>query len=120
MQSEQAKEKLWEFATQPLQLLVTHRKWQKLPETWNTWGLGFKPDIALAFQGAAILHFTGSKKPWSRSALKQYLPFWQTFNNTKPCFGRGVCLAARKTPANGVSTAPCQCAMSGILDTFCG
>lgn len=43
---------------------VLNGQWLKLPETWNVTGFYYDHQITEVIQDPAIIHFTGSHKPW--------------------------------------------------------
>jgi hypothetical protein len=57
---------LWKFGTQPIMLLVTHDRWQRLPEEWYAGDLGFSKaaEVTSRVTQATVLHFDGEHKPW--------------------------------------------------------
>lgn len=63
---QQADPGLWKFGTQPIMLLVTHGRWQKLPEEWYAGDLGFSKakEVRERATQATVLHFDGEHKPW--------------------------------------------------------
>jgi hypothetical protein len=63
---QQADPGLWKFGTQPIMLLVTHQRWQRLPEEWYAGDLGFSKAVEVSGRAvqATVLHFDGEHKPW--------------------------------------------------------
>lgn len=81
---QQKRTKLWSFGTQPLQLLSFYKQWQQLPREWNVDGLGH--DVSGGKQRLVstgkVLHWSGSKKPWTSSAFAVYQSIWIQYNVT--------------------------------------
>jgi len=70
---QQADPGLWKFGTQPIMLLVTHGRWQKLPEEWYAGDLGFSKakEISGRSDQATVLHFDGEHKPWLPAVVSE-------------------------------------------------
>ena len=63
---ENLKSTLWDLGTQPPILLLSYNRWSALETRWNVDGVGYRSDLAsLEISRAAILHWTGSHKPWN-------------------------------------------------------
>jgi len=58
--TQQAKEPLWGFGTQPIMLLVAYGQWKYLEPQWNVNGLGWNKDMSQeSLEGANLLHWNG-------------------------------------------------------------
>jgi alpha-1,4-galacturonosyltransferase len=76
---EHRKTPLWELGTQPPILLISYKRWAVLDSKWNLDGVGYRSDItSLDVSQAAILHWTGSKKPWDNATMWSEL--WRTYH----------------------------------------
>eukprot|EP00127_Corallochytrium_limacisporum_P004186 Clim_evm131s157 gene=Clim_evmTU131s157 len=65
---------LWQFGTQPVQLLISHGDWVKVDPCWNVDGLGHGKRITFsALEKACLMHWTGKKKPWFKETRMKSL-----------------------------------------------
>jgi len=73
---EQLRDDLFYFGSQAIMNLVFHRRIQWLSRKWNLYGLGYDDNIAESdLRSAGILHWTGSRKPWTPQGL--YKEYWK-------------------------------------------
>ena len=87
---ENSKQPLWDFGTQPLQLIVSYDNWVKIDRKWNILGLGYIDDIkSKVLNEGKLLHWNGIRKPWLENGL--YRDYWDLYQ-LKECHGLGVCL----------------------------
>ena len=89
---ENSMQRLWEFGTQPLQLIVSYMNWARIDAKWNVQGLGYNHYMqARALDEASLLHWNGYAKPWLSYGL--YVERWSKYK-LQACSGRGECRLA--------------------------
>ena len=87
--SENKVQRLWEFGTQPLQLIVSYKNWARIDAEWNVQGLGYNHYLQNeVFDKAKLLHWNGYAKPWLSNGL--YVGRWSRYK-VPTCSGRGQC-----------------------------
>lgn len=71
---------LWESGTLPPGLITFYSKTKSLDKSWHVVGLGYNPSISMdAIKNAAVIHFSGSMKPWLDIAINQYKELWTKY-----------------------------------------
>eukprot|EP00050_Salpingoeca_kvevrii_P003827 m.235170 g.235170 ORF g.235170 m.235170 type:complete len:982 (-) comp10888_c0_seq12:1992-4937(-) len=77
------KHSLWALGTQPIQLLMGYKRWRPLDARWNVDGLGYRVDLPTSLlDGAFVLHWTGSRKPWMAAGLHKAI--WERYRSVAP------------------------------------
>lgn len=85
-QEQNAHQMLWKAGTLPPGLLSFYGLTEPLDRRWHVLGLGydFNLDDRL-IESAAVLHYNGNMKPWTRLGIKRYKPLWERYvNRTNP------------------------------------
>lgn len=71
---------LWESGTLPPGLITFYSKTKSLDKSWHVVGLGYNPSISMdEIKNAAVIHFSGSMKPWLDIAINQYKELWTKY-----------------------------------------
>lgn len=83
-QEQNARRTLWKTGTIPVGLLAFYGLMEPLDRRWHVMGLGYDLDIDdRMIQSAAVLHFSGSMKPWLKLAVGKYRHLWTQYVDFK-------------------------------------
>ncbi|KAK9066599.1 hypothetical protein SSX86_013925 [Deinandra increscens subsp. villosa] len=77
---------LWKLGTLPPGLLAFYGRTEPLDRRWHVLGLGYDVNIDnRLIESAAVVHFNGNLKPWSKLGIRKYKPLWERYvNQTHP------------------------------------
>ncbi|KNA16773.1 hypothetical protein SOVF_086130 [Spinacia oleracea] len=71
---------LWQLGTLPAGLATFYSKTKTLDKSWHVLGLGYNPSVSMdEITNAAVIHFSGSMKPWLDIAMNQYKELWTKY-----------------------------------------
>lgn len=71
---------LWQLGTLPAGLATFYSKTKSLDKSWHILGLGYNPSVSMdEITNAAVVHFSGSMKPWLDIAMNQYKELWTKY-----------------------------------------
>ncbi|KAL2925274.1 putative galacturonosyltransferase 9 [Bienertia sinuspersici] len=71
---------LWQFGTLSAGLATFYSKTKSLDKSWHVLGLGYNPSVSMdEITNAAVIHFSGSMKPWLDIAMNQYKELWTKY-----------------------------------------
>ncbi|XP_074294653.1 putative galacturonosyltransferase 9 [Silene latifolia] len=71
---------LWQSGTLPAGLVTFYSKTKSLDKSWHVLGLGYNPSVSMdEIRNAAVIHFSGSMKPWLDIAMNQYKELWTKY-----------------------------------------
>ncbi|KAL9226476.1 hypothetical protein vseg_002285 [Gypsophila vaccaria] len=71
---------LWQSGTLPAGLATFYSKTKSLDKSWHVLGLGYNPSVSMdEIRNAAVIHFSGSMKPWLDIAMNQYKELWTKY-----------------------------------------
>lgn len=77
---ENSKQKLFNYGTNPLLLLVLYDKWGKIDSRWNVDGLPWRSIKRHEIDSAYIWHWSGFPKPWEPKG--KYADLWKPYFKT--------------------------------------
>ncbi|XP_057522041.1 probable galacturonosyltransferase 9 isoform X2 [Amaranthus tricolor] len=68
------------LGTLPAGLATFYSKTKSLDKSWHVLGLGYNPSVSMDdITNAAVIHFSGSMKPWLDIAMNQYKELWTKY-----------------------------------------
>ncbi|CAO2817339.1 unnamed protein product [Amaranthus hypochondriacus] len=71
---------LWQSGTLPAGLATFYSRTKSLDKSWHVLGLGYNPSVSTdEITNAAVIHFSGSMKPWLDIAMNQYKERWTKY-----------------------------------------
>ncbi|KAJ0986441.1 hypothetical protein J5N97_004797 [Dioscorea zingiberensis] len=72
---------LWRMGAQPPSLIAFDGKVQLIDSSWHLSGLGRRIPEPQLLESAAVIHFSGPRKPWLEIAIPELLVFWKAHVN---------------------------------------
>lgn len=71
---------MWKSGMLPPGLITFYTATKSLDKSWHVLGLGYNPSISMdEINNAAVIHYSGSMKPWLDIALNQYKNLWTKY-----------------------------------------
>ncbi|KAJ1697576.1 hypothetical protein LUZ63_006088 [Rhynchospora breviuscula] len=81
-EGQNAEQTLWRTGTLPVGLVSFYGLVEPLDRRWHVLGLGFDMEIDdRLIESAAVVHYSGSMKPWLKLAITRYKSQWERYLN---------------------------------------
>jgi alpha-1,4-galacturonosyltransferase len=81
-QEENSDSSVWKVGILPSALLAFYGITEPLDRRWHVLGLGYDPNINnKLIESAAVIHFNGNMKPWTKFGIEKYRHLWERYVN---------------------------------------